>query len=60
MDQVAKLNLPVPPSDISRLNKAVNAYYTMGHDAGLQFMRSQKLEDFGNPLIVSCAYRAER
>lgn len=52
MDEVTRLNLPVPPFDINRLNKAVNAYTTMGHDQGLAFMRTLKLEDFGNPLIV--------
>lgn len=50
MDQVARLNLPVPPYDINRLNKAVTAFNTMGHDAALAFMKTQKLEDFGMTL----------
>lgn len=51
MDDVARLNLPIPPYDINRLNKAVHAFHTMGADAGFKYMQAQKLEDFGNPLI---------
>ncbi|GMK59807.1 hypothetical protein CspeluHIS016_0900240 [Cutaneotrichosporon spelunceum] len=51
MDDVASLNLPVPPYDINRMNKAVVAYHDKGAEEGLKYMKSQKLADFGNPLI---------
>lgn len=55
MGDVARLNLPVPPYDINRLNKAVSAYHTLGPDAGLKHMKAQKLADYGNPLIWTAA-----
>lgn len=52
MDAVAQLQMPVPPYDVRRLNKAVESYTAMGPDKALKYLQSLKLSDF-NPIEVS-------
>ncbi|CAK9782337.1 hypothetical protein CC85DRAFT_282380 [Cutaneotrichosporon oleaginosum] len=46
MDAVARLALPVPPYDISRLDKGVHAYMTLGATAGMKRIKALKPADF--------------
>lgn len=50
MDEAHELTLPVPPWDVNRINKAAQAFTTMGREKALIYLLSLKLEDYGDPL----------
>lgn len=52
MEDVRQLKMPIPSFDVRRLNRAIEAYTTMGRDKALKYMQSLKLADF-NPIEVS-------
>lgn len=53
MEDVAELDLPVPPYNVERLNRAATTFASLGsREAALEAMRRSKLSDF-KPITVS-------
>ena len=55
MDDVAAMKLPVPPYDVTRLNKAAQAFTRSQYDGAMRTLRSLRLADF-DPITVSFSF----
>jgi len=51
MDDVSRMQLPVPAYDTERLDMAVGLYTSQGREAASTLIRQKRLRDF-NPVIV--------